>query len=87
MGMKQKKKKIAKKISKLPTQKNWDFLVGKKTEFVSSFFGRIIGLKETLRLCMTFNFHPKLFTNFDPDRRGLEQKISHEVAPLPSAWL
>ena len=30
-------------------------LLGKKTEFVRSFFGRIVGLKKTLRLCLTFS--------------------------------
>ena len=30
-------------------------LSGKKHEFVRSFFGRIVGLKKTLRLCLTFS--------------------------------
>ena len=29
-------------------------LLGKKHEFVRSFFGRIVGLKKTLQLCLTF---------------------------------
>ena len=36
-------------------------LLGKKTEFVRSIFGRIFGLKETLRLCLTFNINVLYF--------------------------
>ena len=34
-------------------------LLGKKTKFVCSFFGRIGGLKKTLRLCLTFSLYIK----------------------------
>ena len=33
---------------------------GSKVEFIRSFFGRIVGLKKSIRLCLTFNMHNRV---------------------------
>ena len=37
-------------------------MLGKKNEFVCSFFGRIVGLKKILCLCLTFRIKKKIMS-------------------------